>query len=146
MKVSWKRYCSRRRLDLHDIVQQYGLTYEGLCTFFMKRDVTPPERTSPEALLVFGTPEVSKPKKNPIPRPVEDVVTAEPKVIKPRSPKFELSIKDTKARLLEVAGLVGVDASEKLTKQNILDVLSGSDRVTVKKVVTSRRKASKKKR
>ena len=141
MIVSWKRYCNRRRLKLHDIVQQQGLTYEKLCAFFKKRSVTPPERTEPEVLGIFGPPAPEKPKPNPVPKP-SPLVPQKPKPKK--ASKFELSIKDTKARLLEVAGILRLDADDKLTKQKILDVLSTSERVSIKKVVTGRRKAKKK--
>lgn len=142
MIVSWKRYCNRRRLKLRDIVQQQGLTYEKLCSFFKSRRAIPPERTEPEVLDIFGPPAPPKPKHNPVPKPEKPKKPAPPK---PKKPKIELSIKDTKARLLEVAKIVNLDVSESLTKQKILDVLSTSERVSVKKVVTGRRKATKKK-
>ena len=143
MIVSWQRYCKRRRLKLREIVQQHGLSYDKLRSFFQSRRVRPPERTDPEILAIFGVPDKPKPKPNPVPKPEPKEAPAPPKPKRPS--KFELSIKDTKARLLEVAQILKLDVSEKLTKQKILDVLSTSERVSVKKIATGRRKASKKK-
>lgn len=141
MIVSWKRYCNRRRLKLRDVVQQQGLSYEKLCSFFKSRQAEPPGRLEPEVLDIFGPPDVPKPKPNPVPKPKPP----KPDPPKPkRAPKFEPSIKDTKTRLLEIAGILKLDANDKLTKQKILDVLSTSERVSVKKITTGRRKATKK--
>jgi hypothetical protein len=145
MIVSWQRYCKRRRLKLHDIVQQRGLSYDKLCSFFRNRRVKPPGRTEPEILAIFGPPDKPKPAPHPVPKPAPEP-EKKPAPPKPKRPsKFELSIKDTKTRLLEVAQILKLDANEKLTKQKILDVLSTSERVSIKKVATGRRKASKKK-
>ena len=63
--------------------------------------------------------------------PVVEEVVSEPVVEPEASPMFELSIKDTKARLLEVAKILKLDVNERLTKQKILDVLSTSEAVSV---------------
>jgi len=77
---------------------------------------------------------------------------SKPELAPPREPeniepiqKFDLSTKDTKSRLLEVAEILNLEVGEKTTKKKILDILSTSDRVSIKEATPSRRKINKNK-
>ena len=143
MIVTWESFCKRRRISLSDLVQGHGMDYDKLCVFFKARGSTFPDRLDPEVVKVLGFPEPSPTKKDPVPTPapVEHVVS------KPKPEKrIEVSIKNTKAELLDVALRLNLDASDKLTKAKILEALSTSSKVLVKQVSTGRRKASSKKK
>jgi len=142
MIVTWERYCKRRRISLSDLVQGHGLDYDKLCAFFKARGATIPARTEPAVVAVFGFPETKKVKKNPVPKVPSAPKPVAPKVVK----RIEVSIKNTKAELLEVASKLKLDANDKLTKANILEVLSASPKILVKQISTGRRKASSKKK
>ena len=145
MIVTWERYCGRRGITLGDLVQAHGLDYDKLCKFFRARNATVPERLDPAVIAVLGFPESKKVKKNPAPTP-PPVEKVEPKSEVRKIKKVEVSIKNTKAELLSVASKLGLDASDKLTKAKILEVLSTSSSVLIKQVQTGRRKASTKKK
>jgi len=145
MIVTWERFCKRRKITLGDLVQAHGLDYDGICSFFKARNATFPDRMDSAVVAVLGFPESKKPKLNPAPTP-----PPKPKPKKPVPPKkqmrVEVSIKNTKAELLDVASKLGLDANDKLTKAKILEVLSSSSNILVKQVSTGRRKASSKKK
>jgi hypothetical protein len=48
-------------------------------------------------------------------------------------------MKDTKKSLLKIASSLNLDANDKMTKSNILDALSASEKVNVVKVKTTRK-------
>ena len=139
MIVTWKRYCSRRRISLNDLVQGHGFDYEKLCAFFRSNGAAPPDRLEPEVVAVFGFPEPEQIKKDPVPMPAP--VAPEPKK---KVKKIEVSAKNTKAELLELCTKLKIDASAKLTKAKILDALSISSKISVKSLSAGKRKASKK--
>ena len=141
MIVTWERYCKRRRISLSDLVQGHGLDYDKLCAFFRARGATVPDRSDPAVVAVFGFPETKKVKKNPIPK-APSISEVKPKVVK----QIEVSIKNTKVELLEVALKLKLDANDKLTKASILEVLSASPKILIKQISTGRRKASPKKK
>jgi len=143
MIVTWESFCKRRRISLADLVQGHGMDYEKLCTFFKLRGATFPDRLDPSVVKVLGFPESSPMKKDPAPTPP----SPEPAVNKPKPEKrIEVSIKNTKSELLDVASRLKLDANDKLTKAKILEVLSTSPKILVKQVSTNRRKASSKKK
>lgn len=145
MIVTWERYCKRRKITLGDLVQAYGLDYAGLCAYLKARNSTAPDRLDPAVVAVMGFPEPEKPKLNPSPAqpPVPEVKKAP---VEKKVKKVEVSIKNTKSELLDIATKLNLDANEKLTKAKILEVLSANPNVLVKPVSTGRRKASTKKK
>jgi len=141
MIVTWERYCKRRRITLGDLVQSHGLDYDKLCAFFRARGATTPDRLDPAVVTIMGYPETKKVKKNP-----SSAVPIEPKPKPQRQKQIEVSIKNTKAELLDVASKLKLETSDKLTKAKILEVLSSSSKIRVKQISTGRRKASTKKK
>ena len=138
MIVTWKRFCKRRSLTLGDLVQGHGLDYDKLCAFFDARGSTSPSRRDPEVIALFGHPEPEKLIKNPEAAPPPNISSATPELKNSR--KLEVSIKNTKAELLSTALGLKLDVTDKLTKTKILEILSGSSKVIVSEVQTSRRK------
>ena len=141
MRVSWKRYIARRRIDFDTWAVDTGLTtYDKMKSFFEARNVEPPEHR--EVIHIVGP--VLQKKATP-PKPVAKQPPAKPAHLKPVE-KPVASIRDNKTRLLELAVKMGVEANTDMTKVQILSSLKSSGKVIIKQVASSSgRKARKKK-
>lgn len=142
MRVSWKRYIARRRIDFDKWAVDMGLTtYDKMKAFFEARNVEPPAHG--EVIHIVGPAPQKKPKR---PKPSAKPVTSnKPVHLKPVE-KPVASIRDNKARLLELAAKMGVETSADQTKAQILASLKSSGKVVIKQVASSSgRKARKKK-
>ena len=142
MLVTWKRFCSRRRMSLNDVVQGRGLDYEKLCAFFQSNRATIPGRLEPEVVAIFGFPEPEKVKKDPASTVKQSAPTLPPK----KEKKIKVSTKNTKAELLDLCAKLKIDASAKLTKAKILDALALSPKILVDNSSSGTRKVLKKKK
>ena len=135
MIVTWQRYLARRGVKLQHIVKSYGLNYEGVVAYFGNRGAVPPNRLHPEIVELFGEPSPTvdhvkvEPASDPVPSPPKKKVK-----------KLEVSIKNTKKELLEIAErLQMMSVSSKLTKAKILDELGKSEKIRVLKVQTNKK-------
>lgn len=128
MIVTWRRYVARRRIALVDLVRSYGLTYEGLVAYFSARGAVPPLRDEPEIVQLFG--EQSKTAERTIP----DVKSEPPSSVSEKQRRLEVSIKNTKKQLLDIAAKLGLSTTEKMNKLDILSLLKTSEKIFVNEV------------
>lgn len=133
MIITWTNYLARRKIELGDVVRAYGYDYAQLSSYFLSLGVTVPDRDEPLVVELFGP--------APVPNSPEVSTPAKPVVVQPPKPrkKIDVSMKDTKKSLLKIASSLNLDANDKMTKSNILDALSVSEKVNVIKVKTTRK-------
>ena len=106
MRVSWRRYIARRGIDFDQWVVDMKLTsYDALRAFFETRNVEPPERA--DVLHLVGPASPVKPilvRSKSGPPPVVAIVE-----------KPIASIRDNKARLLELSSKMKVEVNNDMT-------------------------------
>jgi len=133
MIITWTNYLARRKIGLNDIVKAYGYNYAQLSSYFLSLGVTVPDRDEPQVVEVFGPPLVEATIEPP---PETTPPPAKPQKLRKR---VDASMKDTKKSLLKLAVSLNLAATDKMTKANILDMLTTSEKVNVIKVKTTRK-------
>jgi hypothetical protein len=133
MIITWTKYLARRKIALEDVTKAYGYNYAQLSSYFLKLGVTPPDRDEPQVIEIFGPPV-----KAPVPA-TKKLFHAPVTQARPPRKKVEVSMKDTKKALLDLALSLSLDVTEKMTKSNILNILSATGKVNVTQVKVARK-------
>lgn len=132
--IAWKSFLLRRGIKLEDIVNAYGLSYEGLCLYFTQRGTSVPPRNNIQIEKLFGPEEsIAPPEQQPTPKPA-----AKPAK---KLRLIDVSIKNTKKELLQISAKLGLeDVSDRMTKSKILSALESTGKVKVLSVATTKGK------